>query len=195
MGLSPGRHSSTEREQDKTQSTATRRKPPDDSGAGSFGINLDDVLDDDIRAGLPVIICARWVLVISGLSLTHDPSFSQGLPLWLLLWNLQPLSSPYAFNTLVVHLPATIPGQCGDPAVAVAAIPSCQVGDVSRQEFMVVRDPRSQTLCCSWLCKHPAGFTFMNIQYLPNVINTCLRRRAGPGSFPRPLLPGSTCRE
>jgi hypothetical protein len=82
LGLSPGRHSSTEREQDKTQSTATRRKPPDDSGAGSFGINLDDVLDDDIRAGLPVIICARWVLVISGLSLTHDPSFSQGLPLF-----------------------------------------------------------------------------------------------------------------
>ena len=53
-----------------TQPTATRRKPPDDSGAGSFGINLDDVLDDDIRVGLPVIIYARWVLVIAGLGLS-----------------------------------------------------------------------------------------------------------------------------
>jgi len=53
-----------------TQSTVTRRIPPDDTGKGSFGVNLDDVLDDDIKAGLPVIIYARWVLVIAGLGLT-----------------------------------------------------------------------------------------------------------------------------
>ena len=53
-----------------TQSTVTRRIPPDDSGTGSFGVNLDDVLDDDIKAGLPVIIYARWVLVIAGLLLS-----------------------------------------------------------------------------------------------------------------------------
>lgn len=53
-----------------TQSTVTRPQPPDDRGKGSFGINLDGVLDDDLRAGLPVIIYARWVLVIAGLGLS-----------------------------------------------------------------------------------------------------------------------------
>ncbi len=53
-----------------TQTTVTRPQPPDNRGKGSFGINLDEVLDDDLRAGLPVIIYARWVLVIAGLGLS-----------------------------------------------------------------------------------------------------------------------------
>lgn len=53
-----------------TQMTATRPQSPDDGDRRSFGVNLDDVLNDDIKAGLPVIIYARWVLVIAGLGLT-----------------------------------------------------------------------------------------------------------------------------
>lgn len=53
-----------------TQSTVTRSRPPDASGGGSFGINFDGVLSDDIKAGLPMIIYARWVLVIAALGLT-----------------------------------------------------------------------------------------------------------------------------
>lgn len=53
-----------------TQSTVTIPEPPENRGKGSFGINLDEVLSDDLRAGLPVIIYARWVLVIAGLGLS-----------------------------------------------------------------------------------------------------------------------------
>ena len=53
-----------------TQSTLTRPEPPDDSGSGTFGFNFDGVSNDDIKAGLPAIIYARWVLVIAGLGLT-----------------------------------------------------------------------------------------------------------------------------
>jgi hypothetical protein len=47
----------------------------------------------------------------------------------LFLRNLQPFTSPYTFNTLVVHVPTTILEQSSDPAVAIATVPSCQVGD------------------------------------------------------------------
>ena len=53
-----------------TQSTITRPGAPDEGSAGSFGINLDRVINDDIKSGLPVIIYARWVLVVAGLGLT-----------------------------------------------------------------------------------------------------------------------------
>ncbi len=53
-----------------TQTTVTSSEPPDDLVKRSFGVNLDAVLNDDIKAGLPVIIYARWVLVIAGLGLT-----------------------------------------------------------------------------------------------------------------------------
>lgn len=53
-----------------TQSTVARPEPPDNRGKGPFSVNLEGVLNDDIKAGLPVIIYARWVLVIAGLGLT-----------------------------------------------------------------------------------------------------------------------------
>ena len=53
-----------------TQSTMTRPEPRNDGGPGAFGLNLDRVINDDIKAGLPVIIYARWVLVVAALGLT-----------------------------------------------------------------------------------------------------------------------------
>jgi hypothetical protein len=48
----------------------TRSKPPDGGGSARPGLNLKGVINDDIKAGLPVIIYARWILVIAGLGLT-----------------------------------------------------------------------------------------------------------------------------
>jgi hypothetical protein len=47
-----------------------RSKPPDRKGTTRHGLNFDAVGNEDIKAGLPVIIYARWILVIAGLGLT-----------------------------------------------------------------------------------------------------------------------------
>jgi len=57
----------------------------------------------------------------------------------LFLRDLQPFTPPDTLNTFVVHAPSTVFEQRGDSAVAVAAISCCQLGDVLRQEFMIVR--------------------------------------------------------
>lgn len=53
-----------------TQATTSRPRSPSASGSRSFGINMNSVSNDDIKSGLPVIIYARWVLVVAGLALT-----------------------------------------------------------------------------------------------------------------------------
>ena len=63
-----------------TQSTIARPEPPPEKGGTrGLGFNIDAVTNDDIKAGLPVIISARWVLVIAGLALTlwNSTSFVQ----------------------------------------------------------------------------------------------------------------------
>jgi hypothetical protein len=79
--------------------------------------------------------------------------------------------SPCAFNTLVVHPPSGVPEQRSDPAVAVPVVLGCQVDDVPGQELVVVRDLRPRTLCSSWLSQYTAGFTFRNMEPVPDVIN------------------------
>jgi len=61
---------SNDKEHDVTKSTDTRSHPPDASGKKSFGIDLARTITDDIKSGLPMIIYARWVLVITGFGLT-----------------------------------------------------------------------------------------------------------------------------
>ncbi|MDP6666533.1 MAG: hypothetical protein QF357_03945 [Dehalococcoidia bacterium] len=53
-----------------TQTTTTGAPPSDTGGSGTFGFNFTPVSGEDIKSGLPVIIYARWVLVITGLALT-----------------------------------------------------------------------------------------------------------------------------
>jgi hypothetical protein len=53
-----------------TQATKPRSKPPSKNEVKNFGINMTKVANDDIKAGLPVIIYARWILVIAGFVLT-----------------------------------------------------------------------------------------------------------------------------
>jgi len=57
------------RNYEMTQSSTARCEPPDDRSPG-IRINLKGMITEDIKAGLPVIIYARWVLVVAGLGLT-----------------------------------------------------------------------------------------------------------------------------
>ena len=52
-------------------------------------------------------------------------------------WNLKPLPSPDAFNSLVVHVPAFGSQQCRDAAIAIAAIEARQADDRSCQGCLV----------------------------------------------------------
>lgn len=53
-----------------TQSTDLRSQSPDPNGKKILGIDLARVINDDMKSGLPMIIYARWVLVITGFGLT-----------------------------------------------------------------------------------------------------------------------------
>jgi hypothetical protein len=57
------------RNYEMTESSTKSHDPPDEKGYVA-GINLKSLITDDIKAGLPVIIYARWVLVVAGLALT-----------------------------------------------------------------------------------------------------------------------------
>jgi len=52
-----------------TQATVQRVDSDDRQQRKTFGIDTTKVATDDIKAGLPVIIYARWILVIAGLGL------------------------------------------------------------------------------------------------------------------------------
>jgi hypothetical protein len=95
----------------------------------------------------------------------------------LFLRNLQPFTPPDTLNTFVIHVPPTVLEQRSDPAVAIATEPSCKVGDVTRQEFMIIRDIRPQALCCPWLSEDPAGFAFRNLEYPTYMIDTLAATR------------------
>lgn len=53
-----------------TQATMPRSKQSSEDDKKNFGVNISKVAGDDIKAGLPVIIYARWILVIAGFGLT-----------------------------------------------------------------------------------------------------------------------------
>ena len=65
----PCPHGSHDREHNMTQSTDLRSQSPDPNGMKIFGIDLARVINDDMKSGLPMIIYARWVLVITGFGL------------------------------------------------------------------------------------------------------------------------------
>ena len=53
-----------------TQATMPRSQQSSEDEKKNFGVNISKVANDDIKAGLPVIIYARWILVIAGFGLT-----------------------------------------------------------------------------------------------------------------------------
>ena len=55
----------------------------------------------------------------------------------LLLWGLQPFTSPDALDPLVVHVPACIVQQAGNHSIAIAAVFVSQFDDVVGQTIFI----------------------------------------------------------
>ncbi len=76
----------------------------------------------------------------------------------------EPFSSPYAFHSLVVHLPSDLLQQSGDPPVPVPAEPGCQSDDIGLQGFFIVSDSWNVALGGSWLSESTAGPSFRDFR-------------------------------
>ena len=117
----------------------------------------------------------------------------------LLRWHFEPLPSLQPFDALVVHLPA-VDGmrrprnraamrRCGDAAIAVAAVLSCQIDHVRDQPFFVSPASWQCALGRTMLPKHPASPAFGNAQFATNMVDAGMVD-AGPAArgaqkFPR----------
>ena len=91
----------------------------------------------------------------------------------------EPFSSPYAFHSLVVHLPSDLLQQSGDPPVPVPAESGCQSDDIGLQGFFIVSDSWNVALGGSWLSESTAGPSFRDFRVnLLNALNehTATRR-------------------
>jgi len=64
----------------------------------------------------------------------------QPAALGLLLRHLESLLPPYTLDPLVVHPPALVPQQRGDPAIAIAAVLCGQPDDPADQPLFVIGD-------------------------------------------------------
>jgi hypothetical protein len=72
-------------------------------------------------------------------------------------WDLQPLASPDPLDPLVVDEPAGPAQQLGDLAVAVAAIVSGQLDDVSDQPLFIITALRDLALRRAMLAERRTG--------------------------------------
>jgi hypothetical protein len=90
---------------------------------------------------------------------THAGAIVQPEPPFLLLFlrNLQPFTSPDAFDPFVVHTPARIGQKAGDHPISIAAIFVCQLNDVVGQPFFISAAVRHLTLRGSMLTQSAAG--------------------------------------
>ncbi len=69
----------------------------------------------------------------------------------------QPLSPPQSLDTLVVDLPACVPQQCRNPALAVATVLAGQLDHVRNQVGLVSPTSRQFPLRRTMLAQHTAG--------------------------------------
>lgn len=100
------------------------------------------------------------------------------------------LAPPEALDPLVVGLPAGLPKQGGNPAIAVSAILTGQLDHVRDQPALVITSTRSMTLRGAVLAEHPAGPALRYPETLADMIDAtsaargaqkfCSRCPAGP---------------
>ena len=96
----------------------------------------------------------------------------QASALWLLSGNLQSLAPPQPLHPLVVDLPACIPQQRGDLAIAVAAILTRKFDQIGHQAVFVFPAPRQLALCRAILAERRTGATLGDRQHLPDMVDT-----------------------
>ena len=89
----------------------------------------------------------------------------------LLLWNLEPLSSPDPFHPLVVHHPTDPMQHRRDPTIAIPAILSGKFDDVSCQSRFIFTGLESFALGRSVLPQNPAGATLRDAKQSNNMIH------------------------
>lgn len=98
--------------------------------------------------------------------LQPKPSF-----LLLLLWNLQPFTSPDPFHTLRVHMPASVVQQACYHAIAIAPALIGQLDDVFRQTIFIGATLWHFPLGGSVLTKCAAGPALGDAKLLAHMIN------------------------
>ena len=74
--------------------------------------------------------------------------------------HFQPLSPPDAIDPLLVHMPALVPQECRDPAIAIPAELFGQADDRTRQGVLVIAADEVLALGRAVLADHAAGPTF-----------------------------------
>jgi len=86
-------------------------------------------------------------------------------------WHFKPLASPYAFNTLVIALPASISQQGSNPAVAISTVLTCQLNHIRDQAFFVSTSAWQSALCGSVLAQNATNPTLRNLHLAANTID------------------------
>ena len=100
-----------------------------------------------------------------------DRTVTEPEPASLRLFNryLEPFPSPYAFHSLVAHLPSDLLQQSGDPPVPVPAESGCQSDDIGLQGFFIVSDSWNVALGGSRLRESTTGPSFRDFRV--NLLN------------------------
>lgn len=91
--------------------------------------------------------------------------------LGLLLWNLEPLSSPDPLHSLVVHRPAGPMQHRRDPAIAIAAILGSEGNDVGSQCRFILAGLWELALSGSMLSQNPACASLRDAELGDNVLH------------------------
>ena len=107
----------------------------------------------------------------------HARSIAQPEPslLSLLLWDLQPFTSP--LDPLVVHVPASVVQQTRHHALTIAAIFVGQCYDIVGQPLFISTALRNLSLCRTVLPQGAAGTTLRHVQLLPYMIDALATTR------------------
>jgi hypothetical protein len=85
--------------------------------------------------------------------------------------DLQPLASPDTLDPLVVDYPARLPQQCGDLAIAIAAVLPGKLDNIGRETLLVVTTARDFALCRAMLPERRTGATLGDMQLRSDLLN------------------------
>ena len=127
-----------------------------------------EFVDDIQHAELPSVMCPALDKVVRPDVIgilwpqTDARAIAQPEPasLWLLLWDLEPFSTPDPLDAFDVHRPAFALQQCSDPAVTVSAVLAGKPNDVGGQRLFVSPAGRHLALGRAVLAENPACHAF-----------------------------------
>ena len=104
--------------------------------------------------------------------------------LWLLLWNLKPLSSLQPLDTAITYGPTSFSQQGSNPTIAISAKLARQLNHISDQSGFIITSMRYMSLCGSMLPQNSTSSTFRKFKVTANMIDTS-SSTSGAQKFPR----------